>query len=183
MSNYNLQTGIRFGVISGNSLDSDTLNDLFYGSGAVNLSEQDALAEVRAQFEREADDLEGDIEIEASEVDPNMSEFDRLGFVEGRLAAAYEVKGYADREDFIKCGLVRETEYLCIEEPVIEGIYKGVTYRISWLGGAIIVFIFESPVISKARLCSPCVPGAGNLDNLDEDGEECYGVPRDWRQA
>lgn len=52
----------------------------------------------------------------------------------------------------------------------------------SWLGGALLLWVFLSPKISRARLCSPCAPGAGDLDNLDEDGYECYDVPDGWRE-
>ena len=51
-----------------------------------------------------------------------------------------------------------------------------------WLGGAQLVWVFRSPHVARARLCSPCVPNAGDLDNLDsEDGVECYDVPPEWR--
>ena len=67
--------------------------------------------------------------------------------------------------------------YHC-EEPIITGSYEGVSYSSSWLGGALNFFIFESPVITKCALCSPCVPGAGDLGS---EGEfEAYGVPDNW---
>ena len=65
------------------------------------------------------------------------------------------------------------------DEPAIEGIYDGVHYATSWIGGALHFFIFESPVIAKCSLCSPCVPGAGDLGTQGEF--ECYGVPEDWK--
>lgn len=49
------------------------------------------------------------------------------------------------------------------------------------MGGAQLLWVFKSPYRTKARLCSPCIPNAGDLDNLDPDGEECYDVPPDWR--
>jgi len=42
-----------------------------------------------------------------------------------------------------------------------------------------ILFVFKSEVIVKAKFCSPCVPGAGDLDNLDPEGIETYGLPED----
>jgi hypothetical protein len=60
--------------------------------------------------------------------------------------------------------------------------YEGATVAVTTLGGAPLVYIIESPVIVKARPCSPCVPNAGDLDNLDpEYGIECYGLPDDWK--
>jgi hypothetical protein len=41
------------------------------------------------------------------------------------------------------------------------------------------MFVFSSPVIVKTQFCSPCYPGAGNLDSLCEDGVETYGLPAD----
>lgn len=76
---------------------------------------------------------------------------------------------------------IEETEYYD-DEPIHEGEYKGVKYRTSWLGGALNVWIFESPQIEKFRLCSPCVPGACDLDSPNADGEFGYTVPDDWRR-
>lgn len=64
-------------------------------------------------------------------------------------------------------------------EPCVEGECDGVKYRTSWLGGALNFFIFFSPVTGNYAQCSPCVPGAGNL-NQPGGGVVCYDVPRDW---
>ena len=67
------------------------------------------------------------------------------------------------------------------DEPLIEGNVCGVHYRSSWLGGALHFFIMESPHITDcARFCSPCVPNAGDLDNMDGT-YTCYDVPANWR--
>lgn len=67
------------------------------------------------------------------------------------------------------------------DEPVHEGEHEGVKYRTSWLGGALHVWIFESPFTTEmARRASPCVPGAAILDTLD-GRETGYDVPPDWR--
>ena len=67
------------------------------------------------------------------------------------------------------------------DEPTYEGTHEGVKYRTSWLGGALHVWIFESPhTTDKARRASPCVPGAAILDTLD-GSETGYDVPPDWR--
>lgn len=67
------------------------------------------------------------------------------------------------------------------DEPIHEGEYELVKYRTSWFGGALHVWIFESPETGHYAECSPCVPGAGNLDCPDLDGVVCYDVPSDWR--
>lgn len=72
-------------------------------------------------------------------------------------------------------------QYTC-EEPVFKGELDGVHYQSSWLGGALNFFIFKSMNIVNALQCSPCVPGAGDLNNVVEDGNgmPTYGVPADW---
>ena len=77
---------------------------------------------------------------------------------------------------------IEEAEFNC-DEPIHEGEYEGVRYRTSWLGGALNVWIFESPETGHYAECSPCVPGAGNLDYPDLDGVVCYDVPKEWRNA
>lgn len=60
----------------------------------------------------------------------------------------------------------------------------GMKLELSYLGGAPLVFVIESPHTSKARQCSPCVPNAGDLDNKDEErGYLCYDVPADWYET
>lgn len=67
------------------------------------------------------------------------------------------------------------------DEPVVAGTHEGVTYQSSWLGGALNFWIFESPSVTHtARECSPCVPGAGNLDQIGEGEYTCYSVPTEW---
>ena len=67
------------------------------------------------------------------------------------------------------------------EEIEVIGALDGVKYVSSWLGGALHFFIFYSPYVTdKAEKGSPCVPGAGILDNLSRD-VTAYDVPPDWR--
>ena len=40
--------------------------------------------------------------------------------------------------------------------------------------------ILKSPFYTFAQYCSPCVPGAGNLDNPCEDGAKSYCFGHDW---
>lgn len=72
------------------------------------------------------------------------------------------------------------------DEPVHEFNLQGVKGRTTWLGGALHVWVFESPVTGVYRLCSPCVPNCGDLNSpvdvlRDKVGELCYDVPADWR--
>lgn len=40
--------------------------------------------------------------------------------------------------------------------------------------------VILSPYYTYAQYCSPCVPGAGNLDNPCEDGVKCYCFGHEW---
>ena len=171
--------GVRYGTIYLNSLDPDVADELFFGSQATNLSEQRAYEELKHEIERDADGIEDDVRIAIAERDYAMLSNDN--FMEREVEAAYQRLGYADRDDYIDTKLELESQDMQIEEPTISGTLEGVKYEISWLGGAPLLFCLESPVISKARLCSPCVPNAGSLEDLDDEGYECYGIPDEWR--
>lgn len=66
------------------------------------------------------------------------------------------------------------------DEPVHEFELDGVKGRTTWLGGALLVWIFESPHVVKAKLCSPSVPNCTDQDHPDNDGEWGYAPPPDW---
>lgn len=156
-ANINPDTGIAYGYISANQMDPDTVQWLLYDAG-TDLSYEEALADLRFEVERAADEIDS--------------------FLERGIEAAYERLGYAGREDYVDTRVESESEAIQIDEPIIEGECEGVKYRTSWLGGALHFFIFESPVISKCRPCSFCVPNAGDLGS--EGDYEAYGVPDDW---
>lgn len=194
MWNTNPDTGIRYGVIALNSLDPYVIDDLWYGPDAVNVTEDEAGRYARADLEMEWDQLREDAEIAASETDPNMSDAEREDFVERWLN---DNKGVPDRETYIEVCMQEFWDQCQIDEPTIEGTYEGVRYQISWLGGAPILWVFEGPLGFAERLCSPCVPGAADLDGgfkldaeipvdvdgypmEDQEGYPCYCVPRDW---
>ena len=42
------------------------------------------------------------------------------------------------------------------------------------------VMVLKAPYYTFAQFCSPCVPGAGNLDSADEDGVKTYCLGHDW---
>lgn len=44
------------------------------------------------------------------------------------------------------------------------------------------LFICESPYYTTCLFCSPCVPGAGDLDNPIEGGVKTYCLGHDWYQ-
>lgn len=86
-----------------------------------------------------------------------------------------------EKDDVIEQRIEDGKDRFYDDEPVHEFTLAGVSGRTTWLGGAMLVWVFLSPHITRARLCSPCVPNCGDLNNVDPDGEECYDVPTDWR--
>jgi len=66
------------------------------------------------------------------------------------------------------------------EEELRWGVYQGVKYQSSWLGGALNFWIFESPYIVNGGRASPCVPGACILNKENTGPVEGYGIPADW---
>lgn len=42
------------------------------------------------------------------------------------------------------------------------------------------IFVLKSPYFTFAQFCSPCVPGAGNLDTPMPDGIKTYALGHDW---
>ena len=152
MTNLNPKTGIRYGCVYLNSLDPYTASWLW--DDAENLSEAEAYAELKNEIRAQ---------VEAENEDEGFGKWDE-----------------SEVEDEVERRLELESECIQVEEPTLAGTCEGVRYEISWLGGAPLLWVLESPVISKARLCSPCCPNAGDLNSLDDDGYECYGIPADW---
>lgn len=177
--NTNPDTGIAYGVIAVQSLDDDVGQELWYGSQARDLSYEAAIEELKAEVEREAESHLDNIRCALAE---------RGGYTDREYEAAFEEEEEQafdgmSAEEWVESQIEHRQESIQIEEPTIEGTYEGVTYRIDWLGGAPLLWVFKSPHVTLARPCSPCVPGAGDLDNVDERGIAAYDVPADWRRT
>jgi len=174
MPNYNRDTGIAYGVIAGNSLDPDVLNDLMYGADAVDETYEAAAREVRAEAEAHLSEIRAIARENLREVGDDLDE---------AYDAEVERLLDCDPEDYVQVKLDELADNYQGEESNYSGELEGVKYEVSWLGGAIIVFITESPHTAAVRPCSPCVPGAGDLDSREPigSGMVCYDVPADWR--
>lgn len=155
-ANINAKTGIAFGYISADAIDSEIVDELLYGSGLVNLTYKAQLEEFLAEQRQ----------IYAYSPIGSNPRYDSSGEFDAEWAS----------EDF------NDGIYQAADEEVIEGIYQGVSYCSSFLGGALNFWILESPVVTdKARRASPCVPNAAILDTLDGNVTG-YDVPADWRR-
>jgi len=132
-TNVNPVTGIRYGMISQNSLAHWVLDEIMIRG--TNLSYESAWEEYKTEHGLTED---------SDDIDEQQQEF---------------ADGY------------------CGDEDIYSAVIDGVTVQTSSHFG---LWVFHSPAIVTARLCSPCVPNCGDLDSLDENGHECYGVPSEW---
>lgn len=65
-------------------------------------------------------------------------------------------------------------------EPVHYGEQEGVNYRTTWLGGALLLCVMDSPLRGKFAQCSPCLPGA--LDGDTPGDQEGFDIPESWKR-
>ncbi len=137
ITNTNTKTGLPFGVISGNSLDPDILNDIIFSADIV-------------VYERELDEFKVNL---AETISPNSEEYE--------------------------LAVERFNDQFSCEEPSADICIQDITLHLTWLGGAPLVFSFDGPTQKVAAYCSPCVPGAADLDSGAGD-IECHGIPADW---
>ncbi len=162
----NPESGVRYTMYSCSSIDSDLLHELLYVHGR-DLTFEAALKEHMevelAKFMEAADELAiARAESGQDRENPNIGE-DDPDFDEEWVAEQFAV------------------HYEC-DEAIIGGTYEGVTYQTTWLGGAQMLWVFESPLVQYFHLCSPCVPGAcnGNEPTNNLDGHLGYAVPPTW---
>ena len=157
-ANINPDTGIAYGYISSNVMDSDVVHILLFETGK-------------------------DIEYAGARIDYMHDRAMELmtdeEYTEAREDEAVEVRLDTLDPDW---EISFEDAYNP-DELMVVGEYDGVRYASSWMGGALCFFIFESPHIThQAGRASPCVPNAGILDTLDGDVTS-YNVPDSWRAA
>ena len=156
-ANINSETGIHYGAISGHSLDPDVLNTI-----------QDKVF---------------DLEYDAAYKDHLKRLLWSASLI--ILDDSLTVQQLIDKceANDIDPDIDHFADHFYCEEPSGTVNHEGLIVTFSWLGGAPLIIVNKSPFVTFARQCSPCVPNAGDLDNLDPDGVECYNVPENWRSS
>lgn len=97
--------------------------------------------------------------------------------LEAEIRRDLEVDGEVDEDEF-QARFEREVDRITCDEPTIEGVYQGVKYQVTWLGGAGLLIVMESPHTGMFALCSPCVP---NAVSIGQPGVTVgYSIPDDW---
>ena len=156
-TNRDTETSIRYGVISRNSVIESGQEVYEHGT---NLTHQQHFDNVRRELRGALSDYFSDSkwkEGEPSELDKAVS--DALDAIEDRLNDRYQEDN--DSYQYEKDGYIIET---CLDNDFT---------------------VIESPFFTYAQFCSPCVPGACNLDSpldhIPADGSNaCYCLGHDW---
>jgi hypothetical protein len=176
-TNINLETGIAYGYISANALDPDIVNDLQMNGDDVYYVDAVKEAQREAALSKEAqDEARDDCGAGSWEQLHESDQFDyTLAYVKGVWGGSKWEQSFNDNYQPDEPVHEGEIDYIS------SGVAGKIKWRTSWLGGALNVWIFESPFTGRFQQCSPCVPGAANLDNPDPDGILGYDVPPEWR--
>ena len=172
MPNYNRETGVSYGVIACASLD-----DWIYDE----IDQMDCPGEEEAYAEFMRDRA---MEL----IDKNEIDYEDLDCEEGE-----ESYGLAEMTDMQVTDLVDSIDpnagqsfWDGIELGTFRryGTIDGVRVSVAELGGALNLWVEESPNTGYCKRTSPCVPGAGDCDSpCDEDDRDailCYVPPQDW---
>lgn len=187
--NVNPVTGMRYGVASGNNYPD--LVDHIMQNGR-DLAYEYFVSEIKASFESYVDQTSHDndrvfiqSEIESVLNDINLwSKLDQDD-LDAMVTAVLEPSSneslgerlYSLIEDNLQYENYSDNASYELEE-------NGCKYGLSSLGGAILIWVYESPsVVYVNSLCSPCVPNGGDLDSGLTDqgsGYQCYGIPENW---
>lgn len=127
LSNTDRDTGIRYGVISQNSVSPDAIDDMF--TQGEDVAYDESLAEYlktsRAEWVSDGNDEDDFDEDEAAQ-----------GFADNYSSDGGLNDIKFERDGYLLTG--------CLQSDV---------------------FVLRSPFFTFAQFCSPCVPGAGNLDS------------------
>jgi hypothetical protein len=128
MTNYDEKTGINYGVISPHSINSETLDDLCFGSNSIDPHYEEGKKEI-------LDDLKQFCEDHYL----NYDQIDTDQFIDQFNDHYENSDGQYDYDD---------------------GEY---TLHIS--GDNFGIFVIKSPYYTYTKQCSPCAPGAGDLNS------------------
>lgn len=183
--NFNEERRIPYGVISGNSVP-DLVNDIFLSGTNLSYNQwcEDVRNEIRSRLSPyELSEWGSDRD---ERWDYMVDVLDSLGFSNPR-----EDGELMDLFDQLEDGFPVENDVAeyCINWIHHEGDedryalrQDGVSLELGWLGGATLIWVLDSNYVTWARTCSPCVPGAGDLDSpTDKDsGFPCLSLPPSW---
>jgi hypothetical protein len=173
VSNVNPETGIRYGVISAHSVPWLQDEIITHGESIT--------------YRNYVSELQDRIRYAPTQEDGNLSDVLEDYYLGDRakddiLESAQEHEGAWTEEDIEELTQSVLDAISCLEFDEEEYEYEDEESRflLGFLGGGPMIWVLKSPVITNVRLCSPCAPGAGDLDSPDDDGYACYAVSEEW---
>ena len=188
VSNTHEDTGLAYGVLQGNSVP-ELLDDIFtFGEDLTYDEERRELTERLAATVEEskeecspltteelAEHIRGNLEVVVDDFHYKPAELVKnIDCYE--LAELVLEGGEIDGEEILD---QLETAGLwdCIESDehaysyTLETDCGPIRLSLDWLGGAPLIWVFESPYVTYCKGCSPCIPCAGDLEHPISDAE------------
>jgi hypothetical protein len=182
-ANIDKETGIRYGVIAQNSLSGEAVGDFEFDYGDPTCpkcgnpmipyrNDFDYTAECGIEVCNNCNKVFYPMEIEQG----NCPDCGELTMHQIIPVLHWEDKG----EDFVCLACQKSFDSSdCYPDEAIGFHYDQDGYKlIDCLDTD--VMILKSPFYSFAQFCSPCVPGAGNLESPMPNGAKCYALGHDW---
>lgn len=152
-ANVDKATGIHYGVISQHSVNAEAVDEIFRGPNSRDLNYEAYVKQVKDSV-REAVRQAMDSCMLDSKAE-ELADF-----------LADEAEGWDWLGD-------------CYNGDEIDPLYEADGYKVTKCLDADL-FILQSPFYTHAQYCSPCVPGAGNIDSPCEDGPKTFCLGHDW---
>lgn len=149
-SNIDKATGIHYGMIAQNSVMPEALEDVFNGRDLG--------------YEQEEQELKDKLRHALSDYFSDHS----WGDANKPTRLAQAVDSAFDALDGWSDNLESSGPYYYESEETLQTTDRGE------------LWVFKSPFYTFAQFCSPCVPGAGNLDSPCETGPKTYCLGHDW---
>ncbi len=161
LANIDHQTGIRYGVISSHSVNPDALDDIHQNGD--NLSYKVAVDDAKSTI-----------------IAALRKPLDYLGVL------PYDYRGTGSPKANAYLAEVANSVWQSIEQDWNDQYQEdNDTYRYERDGyvietSSLGLYIIKSPYYTFAAFCSPCCPGAGDLDTPRDGGVKTYCLGPDW---
>ena len=87
----------------------------------------------------------------------------------------------------ISCAFLSDFEIVYYDEDQEDSEIKGFSYdqegySLWYSPDSSFLWVFKSPITTHCAFCSPCVPGAGDLDNPNKHGVITYALAPDMME-
>jgi hypothetical protein len=152
-SNINKETGIHYGVISQHTPSPEAVDDVYHGPHSRDLAYENWVEHVKKAV--------------SSAV---LEAVDHLMLSSRAEELAKHLSEEAEGWDWLGDSYNGDEADPLYEHDGYK-IVKCLDYDL---------FVLKSPYYTHAQYCSPCVPGAGNLDHPCKEGPKSYCLGHDW---